>query len=145
MGYLIDEVLSEAKALGVEVRAVPATEMDKIRERVYAVYTRGNPTSQKPLRDLLENYESHQDPDGWKLLGDLIGNQEAILFFDSSSEPAGIRFSDGYSLQRVIGECTGFVFYATSPSQDFLLCFDDHDMILAAGFMSHRLNQIIGE
>lgn len=142
MGYLGVEVQAEAQRLGIVVEQVSAPDMLRVRGSVYARYSSGNPTFSKPLSELLEGCESIHDPEGWRLLGDLLGQREAILFFDQHIDPVGIRISDGYSLQKVIGECTGFVFYVTDQESTFLISFTDHDMVLASGALSERLRQI---
>jgi hypothetical protein len=68
-----------------------------------------------------------------------------ILFFELSTDADGIRFPDGHSLQKVIGECTGFVFYVTDRGSSYLLSFNDHDMVQASGSMSQRLKEMLGE
>lgn len=145
MGYICNEVLAEARSLGVKIQLVPDTEMEAIRDQVYAQYSQGNRSFQTPLCDLLGKHESLHDPDGWQFVGDLVGSREAILFFELPSDSTGIRFPDGYSLQRTVEQCTGFVFYVTDQAATFLLCFTDHDILLAAGSMSERLKKITSE
>ena len=56
--------------------------MESVRAAVCAKFSRGNPTFSTALDNLLENYEALHDPDGWKLLGELLGHEEVLLFFN---------------------------------------------------------------
>lgn len=145
MGYLSAEVQEVAQSLDVGVQALSNSEMDKIRGDVYSKYTKADPIFEKPLRHLLEEYESLFDPECWKLLGDLLASEEAVLFFNRSDDPAGLSFGSGHSLQSVIENCTGFEFYVTNEGADFLLCFTDDDMLLACGSMAERLRHLTGD
>jgi hypothetical protein len=40
---------------------------------------------------------------------------------------------DGSTLTSILSETIGFPFYVTSLNTDYMLCFDDHDCLIANG------------
>lgn len=68
--------------------------------------------------------------EAWRWIAEYL-DRESILFFAPGS--AVFELSDGVELVDVIGECSCFEFYVTDRALSFVLCFNDHDFLIASG------------
>lgn len=73
------------------------------------------------------------DPDGWRRISEYVTGVAILLIEGSDDDHLGFRFEDRTELTRVLEESSNFVFYVTDPAGSYLLAFNDHDYLIAAG------------
>ena len=142
MGECADEIQKASISLRKKVSDCPLFQVESLRQQVWTTFASRPPSNVEPLWNCLRGGEAIHDEEAWMLLGDLLGGQEVIVFFDTSRDSAGVLIPDGYTLETIIGECSGFVFYVTNRCTEFLLAFDDHDVLTACGTLASRLKAI---
>jgi thiol-disulfide isomerase/thioredoxin len=67
----------------------------------------------------------------WLWIGDFVGSYPILVFFDDDTSV--VRIEDGLTFPKIYAECVGFVFYLTNLNFDYLICFNDHDILIGAG------------
>jgi hypothetical protein len=87
------------------------------------------------LWDHVEWEFSRHDPSGWKGASSLIKSPgaELIVLIEDYAGMTGVRLGSPLSLERALAEMVGFVFYLTDDAAAYLVCFNDHDVLLAVG------------
>lgn len=83
-----------------------------------------------PLWQRLHSYYSHYDPEGWKYISHFIKTKTIIILFDDDSK--SIRLA-GTHVELVLSETTSFVFYIIDDNLDFLIGFNDHNILIGCG------------
>jgi hypothetical protein len=86
-----------------------------------------------PLWEGIIDSVSVIDLKGWQTIRSFVSKKETILFLDPNQERFAIRVKDGSDIVDILNECEYMVFYLTNPDFDFLLCFNDHDYLIAKG------------
>ncbi|MCR4567306.1 MAG: hypothetical protein K5769_04605 [Pseudobutyrivibrio sp.] len=85
------------------------------------------------LWEQLAEYEYISDNNAWSYIKDFISNNECIMFFNIGDEDKMFRISNGNDLNYILAETFGYEFYITNEDTSFLLCFNHHDILYAAG------------
>ena len=91
------------------------------------------------LWDRLNNHVGYYDDAGWIAISKIIGNNPCILFIEH--EKFGINLSNGATLNIILEDTFGFVFYITDVNCDYLICFNDHNIVLACGNATQWVNE----
>jgi hypothetical protein len=133
MSELGDEVERAIRVVGAVAhqseRVTSAFVMEALRERFAA----------RPIRRTLPIWEdlredaSIQEPEAWRCIGEFCAGRACILAFDPHDEAVAFEFGDAAQIPAVIDECFRFEFYVTDERYSFLLCFNHHDFLIAAG------------
>lgn len=76
---------------------------------------------------------SVRDPDGWKWIGALVDRKPLTLLFMEDEQWQAVELPGGVELTTCLRECPGFEFFVVDQSLDFVLCFNHHDHVVAAG------------
>jgi hypothetical protein len=58
---------------------------------------------------------------------------EAYLLTSQECDRSVVFLKNGLNLSAILGECTGFIFYLTDLNFTYLICFNDHDILIGAG------------
>ncbi len=128
------QVLRLGAELEIDVRELAEAQRRRLLDEVFTKYTQGHRYSWAMWDSkFFAEHISRQAEDGWKWCGDFVGNQEVILFFNSSDEEAAFVVGGGEALVRLLGEMHRVEFYLTNMSTDYLLCFNHHDYLIACG------------
>lgn len=130
---LVHDIIAEATALGINTVLLEHEETTNLLHRLWEVFGRGPLPPARALWTCLREGETLHDPDAWKFLGDLIGEAPVVLIVEDYDGISAVRLSFGTLLSRILAETVGFVFYLVPPSLDYLLCFNDHDMLIGLG------------
>jgi hypothetical protein len=85
------------------------------------------------LWDRLIDSVGYQDVNGWRMLSEYRPDDPCTLFVPPHLESTAFLFECSRDVSPVLRECSGFVVYVAASSPDSLLCFNDHDFIIAAG------------
>ncbi len=139
-----DHVRAAAKAVNAQITELPGEESRRVRTAVrrkfadksrvpVAGFTARRMLDSWPLWEALHGTVGVQALDGWRWVSDFVGNNEVIMFFNEDEDQAMFRFADGAQVVPVLEECTPFEFYLTNDSTDYLICFNHHDVLIAAG------------
>ena len=68
-------------------------------------------------------------------------SSSCVLFFDISDEVEMFHVPSGSSLDELLGNTFGFVFYVTDTNATYLLSFNDHDFLICCGSARKWLEQ----
>lgn len=138
----LSKTLADAcSSLGVRFLRMDEDESLILRQKLVHRYSSTN-EYKYPLWDHLVRPATYSNPSGWKLLGDYLGHQRTLLFFEWTDCEDVFVFEDGADVVPVLAETHGFVLYLSNERLDYLLCFNDHDSILACGDAAHWVNNL---
>jgi hypothetical protein len=130
--YVIDEILTAASELGIEVKELSPEETVRVRSDLSERFgdnrhllTFGN------MRDKI----SVQSPDGWEGLGEFLAPTPHVLFYDGPGDldRSSVLIEDGSRIPDLIAETFGFPFYVTDLNQTFVVGQTDDDYMVGAG------------
>ena len=105
-------------------------EWESIYNNITAKYS-DEGLSYHALWERLNAHVGHEDKNGWKTICQLIGNNGCLLLI--IEDKSGFTLPDGATLELILNDTTGFVFYVTNKNADYLMCFNDHDFIIGCG------------
>ncbi|HEX5754673.1 MAG TPA: hypothetical protein VFZ09_51290 [Archangium sp.] len=131
MGYIADELRITIKQLGIATEELSPAQLRFVREGLDARFI--DPSGEGPLWERIRGDVSVRNPDAWQWISSVPHSGRAILFFDEQEEPAGFVFTSAADAVTVLAESTGFEFYLTDDARSFLLAFNHHDYLSAAG------------
>ena len=133
MWYIQQQILAAATEHEIIVSPLEAWQVVEIRQSLLHLYSPLLDEWPKWIWEHLQFTSTVRDENGWRWLGEFAGEHAAIMLFDPRDEVGMVEFSRGIDIARVLGECSGFEFYLTSRNYDYLLCFNHHDCVIAAG------------
>lgn len=131
---LHNEIIRTANLLGIKVVELSLEECARIQAQIKRKFIAGKRTPQ--MWDALEGCVSIQDRDSWRWIDEFVEDNKAILCVDEGHAEWKLRmyeFNDGQQLVNVLGETFHFEFYVTDRDVSYLLCFNDHDYLIACG------------
>lgn len=131
MAWIADEIKSAARACGALVFQSANWTSESLQQKLSARFS--TQTSGAALWERLDYVESLHDPRGWSMVADFVGERPCLLGFEPDLERSAFEFRRGADLTAVLGECSGFVFYVCDEELSYLLCFNDHDYLIAVG------------
>lgn len=131
MWTIADDMIGEADLLGVRASALPVNEREKIRRDLAEKY--GRSKAGWPLWDGPSDDPSLQEEAAWRLVADFVGDSACIVLWERRTEEQALQFERGRDLVRVLEGVHRTEFYVTDHITSFLLCFNDHDCLVAAG------------
>src|SRR5690349_5382209 len=134
MQTFLSEILDASKALDSKIKVSPLLqhESKKIIADVWRKFANKTEGS-KPLWEYLSDSCSIHHKDAWTWIAEFLSARPVLLLIDDSTEKSAVQITPGYGVVSVLGECTGFVFYITNDRLDYLLCFNDHDVLIGSG------------
>jgi hypothetical protein len=137
------EILTAAAQCSCRVSLLPSDKGDQIRAEVRLRFTNGS--SRGWIWEHLVNRLSVQDGMAWSWIGEFVGDEEVILFFNAWEDDTAILFERGSCVVTVLSETTGFEFYLTDSGFSYLVCFNHHDFLSCVGRAKEWLERKIGE
>ena len=147
-----DQLNAAAKLTNSKVTELPLSECNDVRARVLRKFISerdmppaGFSTRRRqdtwPLWESLQDMVSVQNAEAWRWVSDFVGHTSTIMFFNEDETQSMFRFVDGSQVVAVLGECYPFEFYLTNDATAYLLCFNHHDFLIAAGTAALWLEQ----
>jgi hypothetical protein len=133
MGYIADEITTVSTQLKIEIQTVAGEESITLKKKLADSFSTDPNLPERFSWQNLTNYSSIHDSAGWKKIAAFTPEKPVILFVNPELESTGWYFASGQFLVDVLAESCGFPFYITSLEADYIICFDDHDCLLAAG------------
>jgi hypothetical protein len=133
MGQFAKEVERAIAVVGASAwrseRFTSPTVMEALRERFAARPIRRS----VPIWEDLADDVSVQQLEAWRRIDEFCGRRRCLLSFNPDDETAAFEVEDGAEIPAVIAECFRFEFYVSDEAATFLLCFNHHDFLVAAG------------
>jgi hypothetical protein len=129
MGYIVEEILEAEREHALGIRLLDAETRDQLRESVFARY--GGRSNR--LWETATDGASVQNSEAWQWIRNLVGSRSCILFFDPGDEAEMFHVPSGSSLDELLGNTFGFVFYVTDADANYLVSFNDHDFLICCG------------
>lgn len=133
MGYLADEIDNAAFELGIVISKLQIEEVIEIRRELAEKFSKEPEYPWRLSYQNLNDTQSINDSKGWSYIQDYVGEKEVILFVNPDEEQEMWSIPSGKTLTSILSETIGFPFYVTSQDTDYMLCFDDHDCLIATG------------
>ena len=124
-----DEIAAAVSQLGVRAVELAAAETSDLEAQIECAFAR---PGLDPLWERLLDKESIHDPDGWKRIAEFVRGP-AVLFVRDSQGSCAFRFDVPNEIVDALGASYGFVFYIVDLEYRYLLCFNDHDVLIGCG------------
>lgn len=129
-----DELIQAAKLVHATLRELEPAERDQVRALVAGRFAAGN-SRRRFLWEDVRGATAVQNPESWRWIADFFSEraEPAIIFFNPADEPTMFAFKHGAQVVPVLEETPAFEFYLTDAGATYLLCFNHHDFLIAAG------------
>lgn len=131
MWNINEEIKSAINALQIRVDEIKISKAEEIVKNVTLKYAKRKYGAY--LWEKLGEFAHINHKDSWQWASDLIGETEAIMFFNPSDEKSAFLFYNGKDVVSVLNETYGFEFYLTDTRMEYLVCFNHHDQFIACG------------
>ncbi len=129
MGIFADEIKQVCEQLKVKYSELPLTEGNKIRSTINTTFDID--TSKKSMWEGMQTTFQIYNPEGWRQVSGFFKKEPLYFLFDISTDKNVLIIHDSDDLTDVLGESTGFVFYVSDMRFSSLVCFNDHNVLLA--------------
>ncbi|MGL5939366.1 MAG: hypothetical protein ACRC2S_03105 [Waterburya sp.] len=131
MGYLADEVICACFNLSYNANILNS----KDSQNVISIVKNNFCLEKKnyPIWESIIDSKGIQDPNGWQWISEFVNNKPILIFFEQSDDQSIVRIENGFYISKILGECFGFVFYITDINHNYLICFNDHNILIGAG------------
>lgn len=132
MGYDADEVISVCSNFGYEAYLLTSQECERVVSAVKNKFCYPYKNCDPIWECITVDNEGVHDSQAWSWLSEFVGNNSVLIFFDRFDRSV-VFLKNGLNLSAILGECTGFVFYVTDLNFSYLICSNDHDILIGAG------------
>ena len=139
MWKIVEDFAEEAVKQGLEFEIMGPLEAERFHHGLLAKF--GKSKAGWPLWDGPSDFASVQDELAWRWIGDWIKNEVCVLLWDPASERRALRFAKGRGLISLLECVYGTEFYVTDESMSYMICFNHHDYLIAAGRATEWLKQ----
>lgn len=136
---IVREITTKIGQLALNVEFLEASEYEKLTAEVCRKFSNREQYTYPLWEHLIPSLSVH-DSEGWKRIGDFVGNNKAYLFLEKAEANFACLFRNGWDIVKLLSECFAFVFYVTNDTVDFLICFNDHDFLIEAGTIKKQIN-----
>lgn len=126
---LSEEIEEAVKQLGIDAAKLSPERSGDAWSRIESVFARPGVA---PLWERLKGGASRHDPGAWARL-EVPRPGSLLMVAEAGGERVIFEFSLLADVMAVLAETSGFVFYLADPSLTYLLCFNDHDMVIGVG------------
>jgi hypothetical protein len=130
MNKIQSQLEEAAKSLNVSISELSSDESQKIRDNVIQKFAQEN---ENPLWEYLNDSVATQNPESWRWIGEFVGNEEVIMFFNPAETNSFFSFQNGSQVVPVLEHAPSFEFYLTNARADYLICFNHHDYLIVSG------------
>jgi hypothetical protein len=136
--FIADDVVREALAVGGSATILAPEDAQVLIGKLWEKYT----TLARPGRVLWEHLghvPSIHDPEGWRKAETICGEGDTYMLIEDSERQSVVWLSSAELLTPVLSETISFVFYLFDAEQTYLVCFNDHDMLIGAGAAAPKI------
>jgi hypothetical protein len=131
------EFANAAKEIGVSVNEIDLQSAISLRDEIIDIYC--NKKYEYPLWDNLAKWVGVVFPYAWLWFNKLLLDKEVILFFEPTEYDLAFKIKNGAELSDILENAYKFSFYITNEKRSFLLCYNDHNNLIASGEASEWL------
>lgn len=143
MGYLAEEITSVCSRLGYDFNYLNLRDSQNVISIIKDKFCCGK--NKSPLWESILNSKGVYNQRGWSWISEFVGDIPILIFFEQSDDKSIVRLENGSYLSKILGECFGFVFYITDLDYNYLVCFNDHDILMGAGTASDWIENKAGK
>ena len=129
MSYDLTNLREAAAAAGVSFQELDRAETDQLRLKIVARFSNGK--DEWPIWESM-GAVGVQDDEAWRWIADFT-RDSVLLVFNKQDERQAVRFETAVDLVRALAEAPWMEFYICDPSITYLLCYNDHHYLIAAG------------
>lgn len=129
MGIYSSEVIEICSELDFKYELLHPQDALRVRSLIITAFNLDG--KQRSLWEGMKSTYSVHDSDAWKKVQSFFNSEPIYFFFDESSDGIILSLQNSDNITTILGESTGFVFYITDLSCTSLVCFNDHDVLLA--------------
>ena len=137
------ELIAAVQRAGAAVAELSPEETAAIRRSVEARYFQGTTSEYFPWEHLGDCVSVHR-PDAWEWVSEFTTGHKTILLLDYWPDASAFGFEDGSKVSEVLGDSYWSEFYATNRAAEYLICFNHHDVLIAAGSAKEWLQGRVG-
>jgi hypothetical protein len=127
---VLNEIIRAASDQGSRIRILDAGETDRLIEQLRRRYAANG--SSTFLWEDIRSRVSVRDAEAWRWIGDFLASESTIMLIINES-PVAIEFVNGNQVTSLLDDTYGFEFYLINRALEYLLCFNHHDVLIAAG------------
>ena len=140
MPDLAKEVLEAATTHAIDVVQIPEDEVELLRSRVIARFAAGDRSY--PLWDHIEGAVGTDAEDAFEKIADFKSDGRIILFFETDETDAMFTLPHAGSAVALLRELHWDDFYLTDRRGSFLLCYNDHDVLIGVGAAAEWIQRL---
>lgn len=133
-----DEIAAAVSRLGVRAVELEGEKARSVESRAELGFAK---PGHRPLWERVLNGEDIHDANAWRSIG-AFAVAPATLFVRDAQGLCAFRFEGGPDLIATIGSCPGFEFYVLDDSNQFLLSFNDHDVLIGCGTAAEWVREL---
>jgi hypothetical protein len=147
MGKIKSEILSVSQEMSIAAEEIQREQSEDIRISMIRKFAKDDTYknyiwSNFPPR----SFASCQDSNAWLLIKLFLqGRKNVLMLFNQSDEESVLKFPDGEKIVPLLLECDDFEYYLTSEDYEYLICFNHHDSLMAAGSALPWLEKLTDE
>jgi hypothetical protein len=134
------EFMEVSQKLGVSASILDREAGKRVHGEMLAKY--GLNKGAWPLWDGPSDNPSLQAVDAWEEMGEFLADSPCLLFWNPTSDRNVLRFEIGRDLVKVLEEAPTNEFYVTDDARSYLLCFNHHQYLIAAGRAAPWLREV---
>ncbi len=130
--HIQNQIEEASRDSGIELRKVSPEFLHDLWKELDSKF-QGEENGSAPKWEALNEPSAVQAEDAWEWLSEFPVEGKIFMLFEPSDYSLGLEFDSMESVTHFLGEGTGWVYYLTNSSTDFLLCENDHQFLIGAG------------
>jgi hypothetical protein len=128
MNHLVSEAI---KATGYNLSEFSPEDSNKIRKDLETKFCRDS--EQFGLWERIVSPFAVCQKHSWEWLEEFLLQKNFLFFYEENRDSIIYQFSKTNLLSEFLNEIPIQVFYVSNASLDYLICYNDHDYLIAAG------------
>lgn len=136
-------LLEAAKVAGYNLTELNRNESILFRKKIREKFTDSN--RHYALWENLKQPFGIREPHSWEWIDEFLQGQDFYFFFEEDNDNKVYNVLKNQSLTRLLSEMPIKVFYITNTKKDFLLCYNDHEYLIAEGTAESWLRNKVKE
>lgn len=142
------EIIEAAATLNIHISQIHEPELLNIRNEILFRYSDKKAFSGRFFWECFTSPSvSSEHPNGWRWIGEFIGSNPTIMYFQNPELRVGFRFNSGEDIVKVFDKVAGGLddFCLTNSTFDYVLCYTHDGHLCAWGLAMPWLAKKIAE
>jgi len=132
MSRIRKEIIESLESNDFNYSTIRGAQANALIDKIKLEYIHGE--QNYPFWDNLAKWVGVDYAFSWEWLPDLIRGTTIYLFTDQDDLKEEVFIIDnGDCLPEIMEACSGFTFYITDSECNYLVCYNDHDNLIASG------------